>query len=116
MSEDVQRSRGCAADICLFYTGRRARSPFFFFFSFPFFNDRCCVSATLGTHYVTFPAVSAAAVEAATAGTGVITGNTVCDANQKNFAACCLSGPACLLVQVSLSVIGTQFFKGLHLR
>lgn len=44
-------------------------------------------------------------------GTGVITGNTVCDANQKNFAACCLSGPACLLVQVSLSVIGTQFFR-----
>lgn len=47
------------------------------FFFFPFFNDRCCVSATRGTHYVTFPAVSAAAVEAATAGTGIITGNTV---------------------------------------
>lgn len=91
------------------FTPGAVLAPRFFFFSFLFFNDRCCVSATRGTHYVTFPAVSAAAVEAATAGTGIITGNTVCDANQKNFAVSCLSGPACLLVQVSLSVIATQF-------
>lgn len=77
---------------------RAPRSLSLFFSFFPFFNDRCCVSATRGTHYVTFPAVSAAAVEAATAGAGIITGNTVCDANQKNFAVCCLSGPACFLV------------------
>lgn len=84
-----------------------------FFLPF-FFNDRCCVSATRGTRYVTFPAVSAAAVEAATTGTGIITGNSVCDTNQQNSAACCCQARLPFSVQVRLSVIGTQLSGTFH--
>lgn len=85
-----------------------------FFSSLSFFNDRCCVSATRGTRYVTFPAVSAAAVEAATTGTGIITGNSVCDTNQQNSAACCCQARLPFSVQVRLSVIGTQLSGTFH--
>lgn len=75
MLEDVQWSHSFRADICLFYTGSRASLCFFLFL---FFNDRCCVSATRGARYVSFPAVSAAVEEAAAAtGIRIITGNSV---------------------------------------